>query len=299
MTADDFLPVNIPQDRLRNLVKEFGTSMKFDSGTTKHVYLKAVDRLIAYADSVPFSFTPGDFSQFRLWLLNQEKLRTNTVNTYLTGSRRFCEFLVESKVLSKNPAWSFHGTAQTYKVFGAKLSEIMRAVSGIDRSTIIGKRDHAFLTLILESGATISELINADIGDLKSNNKKVELWVRPKAARGRFEVITLTRQASQVLSEYVNARGPVLGDHPLFGTVRAGKVTTVRLSLRGVRAAMQKHLRLGAEKRLRLDSLRTYCAVKLMNQGRTLEEIREFMRFKSNVPFKKIITNSKAIAGIR
>jgi len=33
-----------------------------------------------------------------------------------------------------------------------------------------------------------------------------------------------------------------------------------------------------------------------MKQGRTSEEIKAFMRFKSKMPFKKIMVNSKAMA---
>ncbi len=299
MTAADFLPINIPQPKLSILVAQFSESMRFASGTTKHVYSRGLNKLVAYAGAAQFNFTPDDFIQFKLWLLNQERLRTNTVNTYLTASRRFCEFLVESGELPKNPAWNYHGTAQTYQIFAAKLTEVVKAISMIDRSTMLGKRDYAFLSMILETGATISELVNANAGDLRKSGKKFELTVRPKGARGKTDAIALTSAAGEAMSDYVSARGDSDANDPLFGKVRAGKVLPLRLSSRGVREAMRKHLWLGANRRLRLDSIRTYCAVKLMNQGRTLEEIKGLMRFKSNVPFKKIITNSKAVAGLR
>ncbi len=291
-----FPTTKLPQSQFRILVQQFESSMQFASGTTRHVYRKALDQLIAFAESTPFKFTPEDFTEFRLWLLNVRKLSNNTVNTYMTASRRFCEFLVELGVLQKNPAWNVHGSAQNFNISRVSLREVSQAISRIDRSSILGKRDFAFLSAIFECGATISELINADIGDLKRNGETVEMRVTPKGARGKHEVIRLSGNTKAAMYEYIDARGAVAADFPLFSTVRVGRATKKRLSFRGARAAMRKRLVFDRERALRLDSLRTYCAVRLMKQGRTSEEIKTFMRFKSNMPFRKILVNSKAMA---
>lgn len=296
MIPERFPATKIPQSQFRILVQQFEGSMRFASGATRHVYRKALDQLVAFAKGNSFKFTPDDFSQFRLWLLNNRKLSNNTVNTYMTASRRFCEFLVDMGVLQKNPAWSVHGSAQTFKIMGVSLSEVTEAISKIDRTSLLGKRDYAFASVIFECGATISELINADLGDLKRKGEAVELWVKPKGMRGRYEVIRVTTPARAALYDYIDARGDVGADYALFTTVRAGRSTKTRISFRGARAAMRKRLRIDEQRALRLDSLRTYCAVRLMKQGRTSEEIRSFMRFKSNMPFRKIMANSKAMA---
>lgn len=296
MISTRFPTTKIPQSQLQILVRQFEEGMQFASRTTKHVYAKAVDRLISFVEVSDFRFTPDDFVQFRVWLLNKKKLSTNTVNTYLTAARRFCEFLVEMGVLQENPAWSVHGSAQEFKILGIGLTEVTRAISQIDRTTDLGKRDYAFLTVTLECGAAIHELINADIGDLRKREHKVELLVRADAGKEKCEILTLTERAAAALYEYIDTRGVVAADEPLFGTIRAGRAQKVRLSFRGVRAAMRKRLRVDEKRTLRLDSLRTYCAVRLMKQGKTSDEIRSFMRFKSGMPFRRIMTNSKAIA---
>jgi integrase/recombinase XerC/integrase/recombinase XerD len=299
MIAERFPTTKIQQSQLHILVQQFDNSMRFAKGTTRHVYRKALDQLLGYTKSNVFWFTPSDFSQFRFWLLNRKKLSNNTVNTYLTASRRFCEFLMELGILQRNPAWSVHGSAQDFKIYRVALAEVANVISRIDRKTVLGRRDYAFLSIIFECGATISELINADMGDMKKAGNSVDLWVKPRGSRGKFEVVSLTQSASDALYDYVNSRGHVTADEPLFSTVRAGTASKVRLSFRGVRYAMQKYLRFEGERTLRLDSLRTYCAVRLMTQGKSSDEIRSLMRFKSNMPFRKIIVNTKAIVEIK
>ncbi len=299
MITERFPTIKIPQSQLQILVQQFEGSMQFASGTTTHVYRKALDQLLRYAKSNTFRFTPNDFSQFRIWLFNRRKLCNNTVNTYLTASRRFCEFLVELGVLKKNPTWSVHGSAQNFKILGLKLEEVESRISAIDRTSVLGKRDYAFISLMFECGAKISELINADVGDMKRSGQTVELWVKTKGARGESEIIRLTDFARTALFDYIDSRGRVAVDDPLFGTVRAGRALGVRLSFRGARAAMQKHLKFDEEKSLRLDSLRTYCAVRLMSEGKTPEEIRSYMRFKSNMPLRKLLNHRKATAEIK
>lgn len=296
MAQNGFPKTRLPQSQFQILVKQFEGSMNFASATTRHVYMKALDQLLTFAKGNSFKFTPEDFGQFRLWLLESRKLSNNTVNTYLTASRRFCEFLVDLGVLQKNPAWSVHGSAQNFKITGVSLSEVSGAISGIDKATLLGKRDYAFLSAIFECGATISELVNADVADLKKTGTAAELWVKPKGNHRKYEIIRLTPGAGTALYEYIDARGEVASDYPLFTTVRVGRATNKRLSFRGARAAMRKRLRIDQERSLRLDSVRTYCAVRLMKQGRTTDEIKAFMRFKSNMPLRKIMVNSKAMA---
>ncbi len=299
MIADKFPTTKIPQSELQSLVQQFDVTMRHASKMTRHVYKKALDQLLAFTKSNAFKFTPNDFSEFRLWLFNRRKLSRNTVNVYLTASRRFCEFLIELGVLKKNPAWNVHGSAQEFKILKVKLTEVANVISSIDRTTVLGRRDFAFISTMFECGATISELINADVGDLKKHGKLAKLLIKSGGNHGKFELISLPASVCSAIYYYLNSRGIVAAGEPLFGTVRAGKPLNVRLSFRGARAAMQRHLNFANEQKIRLDSLRTYCAVRLMSQGKSSDEIRSIMRFKSNMPFRKIMYNTKAIAELR
>jgi len=293
---EKFPATTIPQSQLRILVQQFDGTMRHAGKSTRHVYKKALDQLLSFVETNIFHFTPDNFVSFRLWLIDQKKLSKNTVNVYLTASRRFCDYLVGIAVLKKNPAWSVHGTAQEFKILKTKLTDIAKAISGINRETILGKRDFAFLSAIFESGASICELIEADVGDLKRDAKDAKLCVKTRA-HGKSELISLPESTTFAIDDYMNSRGAVGAGEPLFVTVRGGKAMKSRLSLRGVRYAMHRRMNFGEKKTIRLDSLRTYCAVRLMSRGKSSDEVRSIMRFKSNMPFKKILYNTKAVAG--
>ena len=295
VVSSRFPTTRIPQSQLEELVHEFVSKMRHARGTTRHVYEKGLDQLLSFARSNLFRFTPHDFAEFRLWLFNQEKLSRNTVNVYLTASRRFCEFLMEKGILRKNPAWSVHGSAQEFKTLDVKLTEVASAISSIDRESILGKRDFAFLSAIFECGATISEMINANLGDLRRYGNRAKLRVKRTGIPAESDWLSLPPDVTSATYDFIAARGIVSPEEPLFATVRAGRATRVRLSFRGARAAMQKRLSFGNNRRIRLDSLRTYCVVRLMSRGKSSEEVRSIMRFKSNMPFKKIMYSVKSI----
>ncbi len=267
--------------------------MRFASGTTRHVYRKALDQLSSFARVTQFKFTPGDFTQFRLWLLNRKHLSVNSVNTYLTACRRFCEFLVELGVLVRNPAWNVHGTAQTFSKMSIPLRDVEMSIASIGRISVLERRDRAFLLVMMECGATISQLIGADIRDLRYVGKKLEIRVNSKGLRGKTEAISLTDQARGALLDYFDLRGRTAPDDPLFTAVHMGKTSNDRLSPRGIRAAMKRYLTFRDGSSLRLDSIRTYCGIRLAIMGKRPEEIRAHMRFKSNMPMKKILENSQ------
>ncbi len=291
VATERFPPTKIPLYQLNSLVRQFDSTMRHARGTTRHVYVKGLARLLAFAKSSSFRFTPKDFADFRSWLFDAEKLSRNTVNVYLTASRRFCEFLIERKILKKNPAWRVHGSAQEYKTLTVKLTEVAAAISNIDRTTLLGKRDFAFLSAMFECGTTISELVNANVGDLKRNSGRTKLETKSQGALGRAELISFPLSVSQAMNDYLSARIIGREDEPLFIAVRGGKASKVRLSFRGARAAMRKHLCFGNERSVTLDSLRTYCVVRLMTRGKSSDEVRSIMRFKSDMPFRKIMYN--------
>ncbi len=268
--------------------------MRHARKTTRHVYIKALDQLLAFSKTASFDFTPDSFVAFRFWLYDRRKLSKNTVNVYLTASRRFCDYLVELGALQKNPAWSVHGTAQEFKVLRIKWTEIAEAIRRIDRNNVLGKRDFAFLSAIFESGASIHELIEAEVADLRRDGEDIKLRVKPKGVRVKFEMITLSKSTASAMDEYMNSRESVEQDEPLFVTVRGGKAMKGRLSMRGARFAMRRRMDFGDKRSVRLDSLRTYCAVRLMSRGKSSDEVRSIMRFKSNMPFRKILYQLKS-----
>jgi site-specific recombinase XerD len=100
--------------------------------------------------------------------------------------------------------------------------EISAVLDAPDRDTWLGRRDHALLVLVIQTGLRVSELTGLRCGDVVLTNGP-HVYCRGK---GRKERCTpLTRQTVAALREWIKERrgGP---DAPLFPNRRGGALST-------------------------------------------------------------------------
>lgn len=105
-------------------------------------------------------------------------------------------------------------TDDTFKIKGAKIGRslpkylsaetIERALSTVDQSDWIGKRDYALILFLYASGARISEALKAQIGDIEDG------WIRIRYGKGAKERMTpIAKRALIALDSYI-------ADRPFF-----------------------------------------------------------------------------------
>jgi len=98
--------------------------------------------------------------------------------------------------------------------------EVTALLAAPDRTTTIGRRDHALLLLALQSGLRVSELVGLRRGD-------VIVGVRSHlrcTGKGRKERITpLSKTAAAVLKEFMGESGGA-GSEPLFASSHGGSL---------------------------------------------------------------------------
>lgn len=134
-----------------------------------------------------------------------------------------------------------------------------------DRTTWIGRRDHALLLVAIQTGLRASELVNLRIDQIVSGN---HAHIRC-TGKGRKERCTpLTRQTLQVLQGWLRERGGSPGD-PVFPSTRRGV-----LSLDALGKLVKKHAERAAEgcislleKRVTPHVLRHTAAMQLRQAG--------------------------------
>jgi integrase/recombinase XerD len=112
------------------------------------------------------------------------------------------------------------------------LPEIKALLAAPDRSTWLGRRDHALLLLMIQTGVRVSELVGLHIGDVQLGTG-AHCRVTGKGRKKRSP--TLTRETAAVLRQWLKERkgNP---DDPLFPT-RPGQP----LSRYTVGALLSKH----------------------------------------------------------
>lgn len=101
-----------------------------------------------------------------------------------------------------------------------------------NRSTIIGRRDHAMLVLALDTGLRVSELVSLNIEHLKIE-KKAYIYCIGKGRKER--TIPLTSQTAKILIEWLKENIGCPSD-PLFPSQRGE-----RLSRDGVEKLLKKY----------------------------------------------------------
>ncbi|MDR2033558.1 MAG: tyrosine-type recombinase/integrase [Helicobacteraceae bacterium] len=128
-----------------------------------------------------------------------------TLNRKLSAINRFLDWSYE-RLLSD----------ETYKIKGAKVPRslpkylsaetIERALSTIDQSGWIGKRDYALILFLYASGARISEALKAQTDDIESG------WIRIRFGKGAKErIVPIAKRALTALDSYI-------ADRPFFSS---------------------------------------------------------------------------------
>ncbi|HYU75377.1 MAG TPA: site-specific integrase [Ktedonobacteraceae bacterium] len=84
---------------------------------------------------------------------------------------------------------------------------VERALASIDRSTLLGKRDYAMLSLLLNTGRRVSEVKNLKCGDILLTGGTVTVtWQRCKGGKIMYDNIDLL--VAKAIFEYLQAVYP-------------------------------------------------------------------------------------------
>lgn len=131
-----------------------------------------------------------------------------------------------------------------------------------------GIRDQVMLSLLAETGIRVSELVGLDRASVSGNTLSC-------GTGHHRRVLTLSLPLSRKLADYMTLSALYLSEpdekQPLFITAKGGRLT---------RQGFWKNLKdraiyCGIDKPISPHSLRRYFAVKLLNEGRDKEEIRQ------------------------
>lgn len=104
------------------------------------------------------------------------------------------------------------------------------------KDTPYGIRDAAILKTMYAAGPRVSELIGLNIGDVIDSGGYIRLVIRGKG--GKERTITLRRNPSKALREWILLRAQCSGDEALFQRLKGG---TGRMSEKGFNNILKKY----------------------------------------------------------
>ncbi len=228
-----------------------------------------------------FRFMAEDVRAYKQYLTDTRELSEVSVSTYLTGLRRFCQYLVDTGRLTENPAREVKGNRRPSSHSREVLTEqeIEQLFDSVDDSTRIGKRDTAIIYLMLYAGLSGIEIVRANVEDLEQTLMGWYLRVQGKGHTVKDEQVPVDEQVMEKIRIYLDARGRRRPADPLFIS-HGHRSKGSRLNTRSIRSRINKHLKDAGIKRPGLSphSLTHTAALIWLNDGMSVEEVKERMR---------------------
>lgn len=209
-------------DCWRAFLNFFAASIENDN--TRAAYLRAVVEFLDECDGSGIErlkdiepFIVGAYVQH---LQKVRGLSKPTVKLKLAALRKFFDYLVVAQVIPSSPAHAVRGPK--VKIAKGKSpvldrEQLQQLLDAIDRSTIVGKRDYAWLTLAASSWCRVTALAKLTIGDYEHSGKRSFIHVEEKG--GKVDRMPVHHKAQEALDEYIEAAGLEAKDSPIFQSV--------------------------------------------------------------------------------
>ena len=260
---------------MRAHVEEFLKYMRVQRGASEHTlraYGKDLDRYFEFLEGEEPD-SPAVVRAFLAFELAGGAARS-TVSRRLATLRSFFSFLHREGVISANPA-KLVNSPKVPKRLPRFLSidEVFDLLSQAGASAggpgQFSTRDRAILELAYSSGLRVSELEGLNVGSLDITEGRVRVMGKGHKER----IVPVGSKALAALKEYLEGRGPVQRDKPMFLNRNGG-----RLSDRGIRRVVKKYaalMSLGPD--VTPHTLRHTFATHLLHGGADLRVIQELL----------------------
>lgn len=173
-------------------------------------------------------------NRYKAHLRDDRKLSEATVNRRLAALRSLLHLARTLGAPCPDPG----GLVKSEKVVGYRdtrgpaLRAAAQLVAAPDRATAKGKRDYAILLLLCENALRRNEIISADVGDFRPDEKR--LFILGKGRGSQKQPVTLSDVATAALADHLKTRGTPGSDAPLFLNASVAFAVGQRLSGKGL-----------------------------------------------------------------
>lgn len=217
--------------------------------------------------------------EFKKQLISSGK-KPATVRLYLTAVKKFFAWL-EAEMLYPNIASKIKSPKQDrgHKKDAFSGAQIKQVMTTINTGTLEGLRNFAMIGLITTAGLRTIEITRAKVEDLRLNAGQWVLFVQGKGRTDKSEFVHVTPKVLKAITAYLQARGKVAGDAPLFASCsnrnRGGRLTTRTISGICKRAMIAAGY---VSARLTAHSLRHTAITLALLAGQSIQEVCSFAR---------------------
>lgn len=225
-----YLTVYLPGQRgiSRNTIKSYTDTFKLFFVFCKDVSEKKPEKITIK------DFDDNIIVQFLDWLENVRGNSIATRNQRLSAIQAFCKFLLyetPENIFMLQKIISIPRKKYVKPQIGyLSMDEVTMLLSKPDRKTSSGRRDLVLLTLLYDSGARVSELINIRVRDIRKDEYPV---VTLHGKGGKIRQVPLMKKTAYLISEYINENKLTENeslDAPLFWNSRHEPLTRMGIT---------------------------------------------------------------------
>lgn len=290
MRDDSLQPVKLSLKEVVEFYDGFLKECERKSQETRGTYQRALREFLAwFAVDKRFQFRTRDVERYKRYLADRKRLQAVSIATYISALRRFCQYLIDIKVLAGNPARRVVGGARPTRHSRAYLTaeELAALLVSIDQTDLAGLRDYAIIRLMIDAALSEKEIMHADVGDILRDGGSVRMRVQGKGRRSKDEIVALPSTALEAIDSYLARRcapDVPVPDLPLVASL-SNRTMGTRMTPRGIRSAVNKWLQSSGvkqnrDRRLTPFSLRHTAALLMIDEGATVEDLMRRMRIE-------------------
>jgi integrase/recombinase XerC len=264
----------------QDLIHQFIHYLSAEKNASPHTcrnYLRDLEEFEDFLKSSGMVLSPAGESEMNRvdrWAIRKylsflhRKNKKSSIARKLSTLRSFFKYLVREKLATSNPAKSV-STPKVEKFLPTTLTvdEAFRLMESPAKNKKL--RDCAILELLYSSGLRVGELVG-----LNPNQLDLDLGIVKVMGKGRKErIVPVGSKAVEALKAYLEKRGVLSGEEPLFINSRGG-----RLTARSVGRLTKKYTkRSGIFRKISPHSLRHSFATHLLDAGADIREIQEML----------------------
>ena len=290
MINDMYQPVTIRNAALAEHITVFESHIrKTSSPHTADTYARSLRCFLSFViQDRKFKFRIKDFERYKAHLIETKQMKSPSIATYLTSLRRFSHYLVETKVLPRNPAKHIHAESNRASIITSyfHVDELSMFFDSMDTHTMHGLRDKALFSFMLGSMLREQELLKLTLAAVHTISMN-SIIMLPAIIGAKHREVKLPSFAAEALNDYLNKRFPEhkIQDAPLFHSL-SNRSLGHGMSVRGLRDAFQQRIKksgISLERQSVLSpySLRHTAGCILALGGHDIEQIMQRMRIVS------------------
>jgi len=123
--------------------------------------------------------------------------KPSTKNRKLSALNSFYKFCLSEEFLQETPSVDFSKLQRNFPNY-LYWDEFKKAITMIDRSSLLGKRDYAFILFLYGSGARVSEALSVTKDDFDDD------WVKFRnTKRDKERIVPIARSVLDAIQEYL------------------------------------------------------------------------------------------------